>query len=549
MAKTLIGLLIAAGLLGLGVAAMLVLIWADQGRPVFAALDSSRLIFSLKSAGIQALLSVLFSLVLAIPAAIALARRRSWFGIKSLVMVISLAMVMPTTVAANGLLSVWGRSGIVADICAMLFASCGEISIYGLHGVVAGHMMLNLPLMVRVFMPLLQGVSSAQWRLAALLGLSSWQRFRHVEFPALSAAIPGVSALVFLLCFTSFALVLMLGGGPKVTTLEVEIYSALRFDFDLTAAAGLSLIQFACAAVVVAILAAMGSIPAVNQVEVKHHFISRKDLKNIDKLLDFLVIAMIFGLIVLPVVMVAVDGLNLGMLAVLKRRQFYSALALSASIASISALTVTVLAFLMAEARVNLVLANRMIGAWPFKGFGVKGAKILLDSGVMLYLVIPSVVLGTASFIALRSYGDVLAHAFWVVVVANILLALPFAVRLLECRLVTIARRHDRLAASLGIAGLARMKALTLPLLSRDLGVIMGLTAALSIGDLGVIALFAHAEFKTLPWMLYQLGGQYRTGEAASLALVLLLLTAAMFGLGRGVIWLMVEVFWSPRNA
>ena len=46
-----------------------------------------------------------------------------------------------------------------------------------------------------------------------------------------------------MLCFTSFTTVLALGGGPKSTTLEVAVYQALRFDFDLATAGGLALVQ------------------------------------------------------------------------------------------------------------------------------------------------------------------------------------------------------------------------------------------------------------------------------------------------------------------
>src|SRR3546814_18278108 len=66
---------------------------------------------------------------------------------------------------------------------------------------------------------------------------------------------PGVAGRVFMLCFTSFAVVLTLGGGPKATTLEVAVYQALRFDFDLGRAVTLALVQLLlCTAIVLAVL-------------------------------------------------------------------------------------------------------------------------------------------------------------------------------------------------------------------------------------------------------------------------------------------------------
>ncbi|TIW01612.1 MAG: thiamine/thiamine pyrophosphate ABC transporter permease ThiP, partial [Mesorhizobium sp.] len=66
--------------------------------------------------------------------------------------------------------------------------------------------------------------------------------FRLLEWPVLRAAMPGVAGLVFMLCITSFTIVLTLGGGPAATTLEVAIYQALRFDFDPARAVVLTLL-------------------------------------------------------------------------------------------------------------------------------------------------------------------------------------------------------------------------------------------------------------------------------------------------------------------
>jgi len=63
----------------------------------------------------------------------------------------------------------------------------------------------------------------------------------------------------------------------------------------------------------------------------------------------------------------------------------------------------------------------------------------------------------------------------------------------------------------------------------RELGFAAGLTAALSMGDLGVIALFGSNQFQTLPWLLYQTMIRYRADEAAAMALVLLLLGIGLF--------------------
>ena len=85
------------------------------------------------------------------------------------------------------------------------------------------------------------------------------------------------------------------------------------------------------------------------------------------------------------------------------------------------------------------------------------------------------------------------------------------------------------MADSLGIRGLARLRLLTLPRLARPLGFAGGLAAALAMGDLGVITLFADSRNPTLPLQLYQLMHSYRMDDAAACAVVLMAISFALF--------------------
>lgn len=89
----------------------------------------------------------------------------------------------------------------------------------------------------------LESISIEQRQIAAQLGLNEWQQFRLLEWPYLRRQMLPTAALIFMLCFASFATVLALGGGPAATTIELAIYQALNYDFDLGRAAILALIQ------------------------------------------------------------------------------------------------------------------------------------------------------------------------------------------------------------------------------------------------------------------------------------------------------------------
>ena len=92
-----------------------------------------------------------------------------------------------------------------------------------------------------------------------------------------------------------------------------------------------------------------------------------------------------------------------------------------------------------------------------------------------------------------------------------------------------IEAAHGRLATALGLTGRARLRILLLPRLRRPLGFAAGLAAALSMGDLGVIALFAGEAQETLPLAMYRLMGAYRMEAAAGAGLLLLALSFGLF--------------------
>ena len=173
----------------------------------------------------QAALSTLLSVAPAILVARALSRHPSFPGRSLILGLFAVPLSLPAIVAALGVLALWGRAGLFAPLMAWL--SGGDWpGIYGLAGILVAHVFFNLPLAARLLLEALEAVPLDHWRLSAQLGMGARASFRLIEWPAMRAALPGVAALVFMLCVTSFTIVLMLGGGPAATTLEVAIYQA-----------------------------------------------------------------------------------------------------------------------------------------------------------------------------------------------------------------------------------------------------------------------------------------------------------------------------------
>jgi thiamine transport system permease protein len=155
-------------------------------------------------------------------------------------------------------------------------------------------------------------------------------------------------------------------------------------------------------------------------------------------------------------------------------------------------------------------------------------AKVAELFGTLTIAASP-LVIGTGLFIVLFPFVDPSRLALPVTALVNAVMALPFALRALVPALTSVEADYGQLADSLGMRGTARLRRLWLPRMRRPLGFATGLAAALSMGDLGVIAMFADPEGGTLPLALYRLMGAYRMDSAAGAALILLASSLALF--------------------
>ncbi|MEO1154292.1 MAG: thiamine/thiamine pyrophosphate ABC transporter permease ThiP [Pseudomonadota bacterium] len=506
MTKTLVGGGLAAAfvvLLTLGPLAVVAL-WAEAGAGLGAG-DWAAIRFTLW----QAVLSAVISVALAIPVARALARR-SFPGRGVLVLLLGAPFIVPVIVAVLGLLAVFGRTGLVSQGLGAL--GLDPLSIYGLHGVVLAHVFFNLPLATRLILQGWLAIPAERFRLAATLGMGPWDVFRQLEWPMLRAVVPGVAMLIFLICTTSFAVALTLGGGPRATTIELAIYQAFLFEFDLGKAAVLATIQFAVTGAAAA-LAAWVAVPAAMGAGLDRPLQRWDAARGPARVLDAGWIGLAALFLLVPLSMIVIRGVpQLAGLPV----QVFEAAGRSVVVAVASAVLVLCLALPLASA------------AQALRGTRAVAAGVMESVGYLSIAASP-LVIGTGLFIVLFPLADPAALALPVTIAVNAAMSLPFALRAILPELAVVEAQYGRTADALGMTGWARLRWLVLPRLRRPLAFSAGLAAALSMGDLGVIALFADSENATLPLQLYRLMAAYRTEDAAGAALLLLALSLVLF--------------------
>jgi thiamine transport system permease protein len=363
----------------------------------------------------------------------------------------------------------------------------------------------NLPLAARLIYAEFERIPAESWKLSAQLGFSSAHNWRRIEWPQIRGSLPGIALLIFLLCASSFAVVLTLGGGPRATTLEVAIYQALRADFDPARASSLAIVQLLLCASLALIAQRWGGVmqgwPAL-----------RMGARRFDgrgaaaRAADYGAIALGLLLLIPPLAALAAAGVvSLNLSAV-----FFRSLATSVALGGSSA----ALAFLIVWPLAQLAVRSGMWRRWA--GFAVLAAWI-----------IPPAVIATGWFIVLIAHADLTGLAPVLVIVMNGMMSLPFVYQTLTPALAREADAHDRLCANLGLRGWTRFRLIDLPTLKRPIGLALVMAFILSLGDLTAISLFGTQDLVTLPALIYRQMGTYRFNEAVGTALLLALLVLA----------------------
>jgi len=469
---------------------------------------------------VQATLSTLVSIGVGIPVAWAL-NRVAFPGRSAYVAILSMSLVLPALVVGFGVIAVWGRAGWVNQALATLAGARLPGTIFGLHGIILAHLVLNGALAARVFYNRLATLPPATLKLGRSLALGPIDRFLVLDWPPIRAAIPSLAALIFLFCFTSFAIVLTLGGGPANATFEVAIYEAVRIDFDPGFAALLALIQLAICLLVILPAAAwpLGAALVAEPAPIRH-WPDRGGARPLQ--VGIIVIAAaLFGL---PTLAALVGGLQTGGISILGSSAFRAAFATSMAIATFSTLLALALAMVLALARANLALVA------PTGARSAFWLRQVIGAPAFAYLATPAVVLALGFFLLARLTGIPPRHlAPFVLVLANALLALPLSAAILGPPLERLTARTARLQRALAISGWRRFTEIELPLLRTDIGYAAAVAFCFSLGDLGVIALFGTGDFATLPWLMYRAMGAYRGSEAATVAAALIVLTILAF--------------------
>lgn len=465
---------------------------------------------------VQAVLSTVLTLAVALPGCWVLARYR-FRGSGAIEALSVVAFVMPTVVVAAAI------SATLADT-GPLSAVLPEGANRGLGAILTAHVYFNLAVVLRMVSSYWAQLDRRPAEVAACLGAPPWRVFASVTLPMLRPAILAAAAIVFLFTFTSFGIVLLLG-GPGQATMEVEIQRQVLFLFDLRAGALLSVLQIV---VVLAILLAQTRLASEAATQGSAGAARRRPPRG---LRDHVAVGLFLvgsGLLLGgPVLMVVArafgtpDGWSTLRFQQLTSAREGSILFVPPAEAiwnSVRYATLATVLAVLVGGLVAVLLARRVGGTSLWEGIW------------LLPLGVSAVTLGFGVLIAFDTAPLAWRGSFWMVPVVQALVAIPFVVRALVPALQAIGPRVREAAALLGASPARVWWHVDLPLVARALAVAVGFSFAISLGEFGATVFVARGDHPTVPVAIYRLlgtPGAANQGQAMALATVLIALTAA----------------------
>lgn len=474
---------------------------------------------------VQAAITCALALLLGLPVAWVLARLE--FAGRTLALrLLMLPFVVPTLVAALGVLALWGPHGLLGQP----LAGAG-IDLQGTPWLLLyGNLFFNLCVVVRAGVDALEQVSAARVAAARSLGASPWRAFWRVEWPAIAPWLSSALCLVFLYCFAGFGLALVLG-GQEYATIEVEMYSLVAHELALGQASVLALWMLVLTGAVALAYAALERRLAAPGRVVP---VARQRPKGVAQRCALMgALAVLFVICAAPLLAIvwrAAHALLAGQGgAVLTSADTLDALWNTVRFSATALLLATALGLVHA-------LGVRSLDAAAQARQGAAAPLVLAlvwRAAAFLPFVVSSV---TVAFGLLLLYPDASASLL-MLLAAYVLLAYPFVAKSLTASLDALPASLGQAAASLGARPWRVFWRVTLPLVAPALRRGMAFAAATALGEFAVTLFLARPEWTTLTTLIYQhLGrpGQANLDAALVLAGLLMLLALGAFTLIEG---------------
>jgi thiamine transport system permease protein len=474
----------------------------------------------------QAILSTLLTLLLGLPSAYLFARYN--FRGKSLLRALTaVPFMLPTVVVAAGFNALLGPRGLIH----ILFPLSTFQFIGSLTAILIAHVFYNTTIIIRVVGNALSSLDPKLEVAARSLGADSFRVWWNVILPILRPAILASSLLVFLFDFTSFGVILLLG-GPQFATLEVEIYLRVLRLPNLPLAALLAVIQLICTLAISLLYTRVITRTTIQTAPRSAKSNIRKPRRLREKIFITVFVFLLSSFFFLPLSALPFRSLfrleadrgQRGEIQYGFTTDYYTELFVNrrGSVFYVPPIQATANSLGYAGATVVLSLL-----------LGFPAALALSKPTRLEKIIDPLIILPLGSSAVMLGLGFIISFGAWLtsplfVPFAHTLVALPFVIRTLQPAIASIPQRLRQAASSLGASPLEVWKNIDLPILRRATLTAATFAFTISLGEFGATLLIARPEYPTIPVaierFLSQPGG-LNYGQAMAIATILMLLT------------------------
>jgi len=480
---------------------------------------------------LQATLSTLGALLIGLPGAYLLSHYQ-FKGKRIVSSVANIPFVLPSILVVLGFVVFYGNSGLLNKALMALFDldSPPLRILYSFKAVILAHTFYNFPIALSITASYWEQLSARDEQAAQSLGATPWKSFLTVTLPRLIPPLSAAASIIFLFCFTSFSIILVLGGGPQFTTLEVRIYQLARMQFDLQKAAAFALFSLTVTSIILIVYIKSQtwmhtSLPSLSvQTE-------QKKARPLTKLFISAYIILIILLAVMPLVSIMFRSVQApssraGDLFFTFKwyQQLLDAGGTALFSSSVDAIGNSLLiAIGVSAAAVPLAVSLSAVSVMMRKRSGMFTETLL-----MMPMAVSSVVIGLGYAIAATKIPD-RTPMMLLIGGAHLVITIPF---LLRSVIPSHRKIHDSYylaSLSLGATPSASFLHIELPLLRNAILSGIMFVFAISLGEMHATLLLSDAQVLTIPILLYRLIGSYNFYGACALGTILMSISALLF--------------------
>ncbi|HVN56262.1 MAG TPA: iron ABC transporter permease [Anaerolineaceae bacterium] len=498
----------------------------------------SRVIRPLGFTVFQAALSTLLTLLVGLPAAYVFAHFR-FPGKELLRTLTAIPFILPTVVAAASFNALLGPRGLV-NVALMNLLGLSDPPIQFLNtlgAILAAHVFYNATIVIRNVGGAWERLDPRLEQAAQVLGANGPRTLWEITLPLLRPAILSASLLVFLFDFTSFGVVLLLG-GPRFATLEVEIFIQALQMLNLPLAGMLSLVQLLCTLVITGCYSWLNRRAAAPASARAHYPIQRAPKSWLQRMAVAGMVGTLLVLLVSPLSALAVRSVTRldanrgerGETQTGVTLEYYQELFINRRGSLFYVPPIAAARNSLAYAGATVILSLGL--GFPAATALTKPARInnWLDALLLLPLGTSAVTLGLGFILVFNRQPLDLRTFPLLLPIAHTLVALPFVVRTLQPALGSIPTELREAAAVLGAGPLRVWREIDLPIIARAAVASATFAFTISLGEFGATTFLARPEYPTLPIAIYRFlsqPGALNYGQAMAMATLLMVVCGA----------------------